>query len=123
MGKTSPTQRAIAWAKKNGYEAAVVEQRLPIPDMFVTRDMFNFADLVVLRPGKPNLAVQVTSGPNLAARVKKILAEPRARMWLEGGGEIEAHGWRRLKVKRGGKAVRWELRVVPVTLADFADTA
>ncbi|MBE3637375.1 hypothetical protein [Mangrovicoccus algicola] len=63
--------------------------------------------------------VQVTSGSNASARVSKILEEPRALIALLGGFEIVVHGWRKVKVKRGGKAMRWEPRIVPVNAEDF----
>ena len=64
--------------------------------------------------GKQILAVQTTS-TGVAERIAKIRAEPRAQHWLDCGGLIEVWGWRKLKVKRGGTAVRYELRVETVT--------
>ncbi len=121
MGKVSPTQRAIAHCKKHGYVAAVVERWNPYAN--IRQDMMGFCDLVVLRPDAQDIAaVQVTSGSNVASRVTKIKAEPRAKVWLECGGVIEVWGYRKLK-PRGQKRPTWELRVVPVTLDDFAETS
>ena len=135
---TSPTQRALAHCKKQGWTAAVVERWNQYSK--TRHDLFGFADLVVLaapgshviefwdaagrgpiRTPSPGaiLAVQVTSGANVAARVSKIKAEPRALLWLRCGGRVEVWGYRKVKVKRGGKAVRWELRVVEIREADF----
>ena len=113
----SPTQRALAHCKKQGWVAGITEHWNQYAH--IRQDLFGFIDLVVLRGEL--LAVQVTSGSNVAARVTKIKAEPRAKAWLQCGGVIEVWGYRKVKVKRGGKAVRWELRVVPITLEDFED--
>ncbi len=40
--------------------------------------------------------------------------------WLETPGTVlEIWSWRRLKIKRGGKAVRWTPRIVEITMKDF----
>ena len=117
MGSQSPTQRALAYCKKQGWEAAIVERWNPYAR--IRQDLFGFADLVVLRPSEGVYAVQVTS-TGVAERIAKIKAEPRALAWLRAGGKIEVWGWRKLKVKRGGKAVRWTMRVEAVTEEDFA---
>lgn len=129
----TPTARSLAYLKKLGIPAGTVERWIPQVKRRV--DLFNFADLVaIVPPGMsgldrekyPNLAdewsghilaLQVTSSDNVASRVKKILAEPRAKLWLEAGGRICVHGW----AKQGGKGKRklWTLRTVQVTPADF----
>ena len=88
------------------------------PHAKVRIDLFGFVDIVVI-DDDGILGVQATSGPNAAARVKKILDEPKAERWLNAGARIEVWSWRRLKVKRGGKAIRWELDRRPVTADDF----
>lgn len=75
------------------------------PGVFKTHDLFGFIDVLAIREGE-TLAVQTTSGPNVASRVKKIaeaehLAAVRAAGWL-----IHVHGWRKNAKKR------WECRVV-----------
>lgn len=82
-------------------------------------DLLGFGDLLCVSLGFPPLIVQTTSGANLAARRTKILAEPRAKMWLSGGGRIAVHGWRKLKKKRGKAATYWALRELAITLEDF----
>ena len=84
-----------------------------IPHAKITKDLFGFLDLVAIRPGRI-LGVQATSRSNVAARVKKILAEPRAPLWIRAGAEIEVWGWR---LNPDG-SVR-DCRVVALTLEDF----
>lgn len=107
--KASPTSRSLKHLRNQGYLAEKVEQRLPIPGKFVTRDLFNFIDIVAVHPElKLIIGVQATSGSNMAKRRSKIDAEPRARAWKLAGGFIRLHGW----AKKGARGERklWTLR-------------
>ena len=128
---TSPTQRTLQRLRKLGYEPDVCERWLPalvqpargqVPALFrlvKRRDLFGFADVAAVKAGEPILLVQATTGSNTGARVAKILAEPRARLCLTAGAQIEVWGWRKLKLRRGGKAIRWEPKIQAITLEDF----
>lgn len=127
--KTSPTQRSKTWLQDRGWQVAIVEHWNP--HCMIRQDLWGFGDLLACRPiGVPLpifggtvtaerdiTIIQTTSGANVAARKAKILAEPRARVWLQSGGEIVVHGWR--KVGPRGKRKLWELREVPIFLSDF----
>ena len=104
--KTSPTQRSLALLRARGWTVAVVERWNA--HAMIRQDLYGFADLLAHKPGEGIMAVQVTSGSNLAARRSKIQAEPRAASWLAAGGLIAIHGWR--KVGPRGKVKRWEAR-------------
>jgi len=106
MSKTSPTQRSLKLCRDRGWTAQVVERRVPFNN--TTVDLFGFIDIVAL-DGTHTIGIQTTSGANVAARIKKILAEPRHKLWLEAGNEIHVHGWRKVK-PRGVKVARWEVR-------------
>ena len=99
MAKTSPTQRSLKWLRANGLTAQVVER---FNSFSKTRiDLFSFIDIVAM--GSSGIVgVQATSSSNLAARITKITEEPKARMWLESGGQIEAHGF----AKQGAQGKR-----------------
>lgn len=134
---TSPTQRSLKWLRDQGMTAEVVERWNPHAK--VRHDLFGSIDIVALfdSPMPPRMCdppafehcwcldqgrtigVQATSGSNVSARIAKILAEPRMRLWIKCGNRLVVHGWRKLKVKRGGKAVRWELREEEITLGMF----
>jgi len=44
------------------------------------------------------------------------LTKPEACLeWLKAGGKLELWGWRKVKVKRGGKAEVWRPRVEEIT--------
>jgi hypothetical protein len=57
------------------------------------------------------------TGSHHVERVRKILAEPRARVWLEAGNAILVVSW----AKRGprGRRKEWTARVQAITLGDF----
>lgn len=96
--KQSPTSRSTAWLRKRGFSVCKVEQRLPIPGKFVTRDAFNVGDLLAMKEGFGIALVQVTSddtGGNLTARIRKIIGIPETRAWLAAGGRILAQAWGR----------------------------
>jgi len=95
-----------------GYKVGVVEQ--VIPYTFIKRDFFGFADLIVAKPENGIIAVQVTGGGNLPSRAAKIKAEPRALVWLQSGGKIIIHDWR----KRAGEKQRVCIGL-EITAADF----
>ena len=70
-------------------------------------DLFGFIDILCLKDDKL-LGIQTTSTGNINARVKKILANPIHRMWLDAGLLLEVQGW----AKRGkrGKVKRWTVK-------------
>lgn len=117
----SPSARSAEVFRGQGYIVEQCERWIPYTNRRV--DFGNFADQIIFRPGGPIVAVQVTSGSNHAARRTKILAEPKARLWLEAGGRIFIHSWaKRCKVGPDGKrqAVKtWQVREVEITLADY----
>ena len=112
----SPTSRSLEYCRKLGLLAGVVEKWNPHAK--IRQDLFGFIDLIVL-DNDGVTGIQATSGSNASARVKKILAEPRAKQWLEAGCRIEVWAWKKKKIKRGGVAFRWVLDRRPVTLEDF----
>jgi hypothetical protein len=103
----SPTQRTRDWLKLRGITSQIVERWNAFAR--IRQDLFGFGDVLAL--GGRITAIQVTSGPNVAARINKIYELPEAREWLESGGLIEVHGWR-----KSARTNRWELRRVSITL-------
>jgi len=105
----SPTQRALAFCKKNGWPAQVVERWNPYAR--VRHDLFGVIDLIVLdgQGGGP-LGVQVTSGSNVSARLAKARAEPRLPHWTSSPARFEVWGYS--KKGAAGKRKLWELRRV-----------
>jgi hypothetical protein len=114
MAKTSPTARALAELRKLGALAQVVERWSQFAK--VRQDLFGFVDLLYVL-GANIVAVQVTSGGNHASRKAKIVAEPRARVWLEAGGLIEL--WSYSLKGKVGKRKLWSCRKEAITLEDL----
>ena len=113
----SPTSRTLAELRGLGFEAGVVERRVP-NRWDITIDLFGCIDIVAMREGSGIVGIQATSGGNHAARRSKSLAEPRLRAWLASGGRFEIWSWS----KAGARGARklWTLRREELTLADVA---
>lgn len=105
----SPTQRSLAECRKRGYVAQVVEHWNP--HAHIRQDLFGVIDIVALTPDGI-LAIQACAGASHAARVAKVLAEPRTKAWLGAGGKFEVWSWS----KRGAAKARklWTLRTETV---------
>jgi hypothetical protein len=103
----SPTQRARAFCKANGWTSQIVERFNVYAK--VRQDLFGVIDLVVLdgQGGGP-LGVQVCAGASHAARRDKALAEPRLREWLSAPARFEV--WSYSKRGERGKRKLWTLR-------------
>lgn len=116
----TPTARTMAYLRGLGYEVAVVEKWNSYTR--TRHDLYGFADLLAMR-GKELLAVQATSTGNVSARVKKIIAEPRAKLWLEPGSQrfLTVIGWSK-KGPRGKRKV-WTPTFRPIDPAAFAEGA
>ena len=119
---SKPTQRSLEYLRGEGWLVGIVETWNM--GAKIRQDLFGFADLVAVHPGKVGTYyVQVTSGGNLAARRTKILAEPRAHQILTCGNRVLLHGWRKVKKKKKdgswSKVYQYELRHEEVTLDQF----
>jgi hypothetical protein len=96
---SSPTQRSLKYLRNLGYRCDIVERRL---GRFVTKDLFGFIDLLAIKDGEV-LAVQTTSGSNVAARVAKIASDELADAVADVrklGWSIHVHGWRKNSKRR-----------------------
>lgn len=102
----SPTARSLAYLRKEGWTAGVVERRLPHSN--ITHDLYGFIDIVAIK-GTETLAVQTTTGAHVANRVKKIADADTLPLVREAGWTIHVHGWRKLATGR------WEVKVVDVS--------
>lgn len=102
MAKKSPTARTLDKLREDGWLAAVVEKWNPA--VKIRNDLFGFIDVLALKDGE-TLAIQATSGSNVASRIEKIANAEHVGKVREAGWRIEVWGWRKLKG-------RWTLRVV-----------
>lgn len=113
----TPTARTLAECRRRGWLVQNVEQTIRIPGgRTFKRDLFGVIDLVCVTPSGI-LGIQATGGGHNAARRDKILAEPRAKCWLEAGASLSIWNWEKQGAR--GKRKTWTLREVAITVADF----
>jgi hypothetical protein len=93
MGAKSPTQRSMQFWRDQGYVVVRVEYWNPFAR--VRKDFGGFADLIVFsaRALPAIWAVQVTTRPNILARLKKIKQNAAAREWVRAGLGLVIQGW------------------------------
>lgn len=102
----TPTQRSLKYLRDDGWRCAVVERWNP--HARVRQDLFGVIDILAIRDWE-TLAVQVTSGSGVSARVKKIADAEATPAIRAAGWRFEVHGWR--KNAKG----RYVLRTVDVS--------
>ena len=115
----SPTQRTLAALRDRGIICDIVERYNAYAGPFGRHnDFLGFADIIGCVPGGGILAVQ-SCGQSFSEHLKKLREEAgdNCLAWLQSGGHIELWSWRKVKLKRGGKAMRWSPRVLVVTEA------
>ena len=100
--RTSPTQRTLAYLRKQGWTVGVVEKW--IPQTMRRVDFLGGIDLIAVREGE-TLGVQATSTANASARVKKLRELPTMQTWKSAGNKLWVIGW--AKRGRAGKRKLW----------------
>lgn len=119
MAGLSPTQRTLRALRERGLVTAIVEKFNQHAGPFgVRQDLFGIIDVLALDPQKGVIGVQST-GQDFSGHRTKLLEErnQECRDWLATPGtSLELWGWRKIKLKRGGKAERWAPRVAVITL-------
>ena len=99
---SSPTQRSLKYLRARGMVAQVVEKFNHFAK--IRQDLFGVIDIVAMSRLEGIVGVQTTTYSNMSARREKIKFSNLAYIWLESGGHIWLHGWK--KLKNG----RWELK-------------
>lgn len=123
---TTPTQRTIRELRNQGRVCAIVEKwNAFVGPHGVRQDLFGIIDVIALDPERGVVGVQ-SCGSSFAEHERKFFDERRQECidWLSTPGtKLELWGWRKVKVKRGGKAERWSPRVREFVLDDFDEPA
>ncbi len=120
----TPTQRTMKHIKSLKIEAEIVEKWVPNPKHpggGFRKDLFGIIDIIAIDPlSKSTIGVQST-GQDFSGHWKKLTQEKadKSRLWLSGGNRLLLMGWRKLKVKRGGKAMRWTPRIADIKISDL----
>ncbi len=118
----SPVQLTIRELRRNGIRCGIVERW--IPQARKRKDLFNIIDIIALDHGRGVVGVQVTTGSNLSSHVKNMTTELAQDTldWLQTPGTVlEVWGWRKVKVKRGGKKEIWSPKVVEIKESDIIE--
>lgn len=114
---SKPTQRSLAYLRKNGWTVCIVEKFLPARGgmPFPRRiDAFGFGDLLACRKDcfglhpKQIALVQTTDASSFSKHKAKILAIPEFQKWKAAGGIVLLHGWRKGGAR--GERKTWQLR-------------
>jgi len=113
----SHTQHTLKLYRDQGMRCQVVEQWIAWSG--TRRDLFGCIDFVALDPGGRGIVGVQCFGQAFAEHLHKVQGECLDALldWLRCGARFDLVGWRKLKVKRGGKAVRWTPRIQEITLA------
>jgi hypothetical protein len=118
--RVTPKERCLRECRRRGWTAGDVERRIPFPrPRGTTFDLFGVIDLVAIIPADGEhparlIGIQACPGDRHADHRAKILAEPRARRWLEVPTNRLELSWS----KRGAhfERPRWDVRVEVFTL-------
>jgi hypothetical protein len=85
----------------------------------IRQDLFGIIDVISLDPERGVVGVQCCAGSGFKNHLNKLLVERHQETyeWLRTPGtSLELWGWRKLKLKRGGKATRWKPRILEITM-------
>lgn len=118
----SNTSRTLEYIRSQGWVADKVEQFNAYAGKFGQRkDMFGFGDIVAM--GENSIIAIQSCGQSFSEHNRKITEDekvaPLALLWLQNGGRLILIGWRKVKLKRGGKAMRWQPRIKEYSIEDF----
>lgn len=121
---TSPTQRTIRELKNQGRICAIVERwNAHVGEHGIRQDLFGIIDVIALDPQRGVVGVQ-SCGQAFSEHFKKLTIEKAEETmnWLKTPGTaLELWSWRKIKLKRGGKAERWAPRIREIVLADLEE--
>jgi len=124
-----PTERTLRELKLHGFRCCVVErwnpyggplikEKCPICErgpshQGIRQDLFGIIDVLAISESGI-VGIQCCSGSGYQKHIRKMLIE-KAQVtldWLSTPGcALELWAWRKVKVKRGGKAVVWRPRI------------
>lgn len=119
MKGLSYTQRTLRYLREQGVICEIVERFNPYAGKFGTRhDLFGFIDIICLWPVLGFVGVQSTSGACHSQHRRKITEDCANELmeWIKYGGKVKLISWKKRKLRREGKAMRWMPRVEDITI-------
>lgn len=122
MARVTPTRRTLGALRDRGLSVAIVEKfNAFVGPHGIRQDMFGIIDVIALDHTSGVIGVQ-SCGNQFSEHYRKLTEDKAAECidWLKTPGtSLELWAWRKVKIKRGGKAERYEPRVKVFTLEDF----
>jgi len=119
MAGLSATQRTLKAMREQGRLCGIVErfQRFG-GDFGIRQDLFGFIDIICIDPVDGIIAIQ-SCGHSFSQHVNKLTEQRNQAVfeWLK-HAPLELWGWRKVKLKRGGKAMRWRPRIADFKISD-----
>ena len=118
-GGLSPTQRTLKAMREQGRLCGIVERFLAHAGPFGQRqDLFGFIDIIAIDPVDGIVAIQ-SCGQDFSGHVHKLMEERNEAVyeWVR-HAKCELWGWRKVKLNRGGKAMRWKPRVADILIRE-----
>jgi len=119
---SKPVQLTMRHLRVQGNICAVVEKFNTFAGKFgIRQDLFGIIDILVLDPERGFIGIQAC-GQDFQAHLRKMTEDKTQECidWLQTpSGCLELWGWRKIKLKRGGKAMRWKPRIKVFKLEDF----
>lgn len=113
----SPTQRTLKAMREQGRLCGIVEKFQQYGGKFgVRQDLFGFIDIIAIDPTEGIIAIQ-SCGQDYSGHVKKLTEERNESVfeWLK-HAPCELWAWRKVKLKKGSKAMRWKPRIADLRI-------
>lgn len=122
MPGLSATQRTMRALREKGGIVAVVEKWNPYGGAGhgVRQDLFGIIDVLLLDPVRGVVGIQCCT-TSVSEHYRKLTEEcaQSTTEWLSTPGtSLEIWGWRKIRKTKGGKAMIWQPRIVPISLED-----
>ena len=120
-----PVARLYSWSRTAAHyrEQGYLVEKAEYTARGRRHDLMGFVDGIAFGIG--HTVYLQACGKDWTEHVDKITTDCRAKAVrvLMAGNQIHLVGWRKLKQKRGGKAVRWTPRIREFSLDDFSPGA
>jgi hypothetical protein len=115
---TTPTQRTMKLLKEEYDLVEVVERWIPNPKHpggGFRKDLYGFIDILCV--DEHGITAVQSCGASYSAHMRTITEECRGQVlkWLKVAG-LALYAWRKVKKKRGGKAMVWKPRIAHFSL-------
>lgn len=114
---TTPVQRTLKLIREQGATPWIVERFIHQRNLKI--DFLHIIDLISLSPD--SVSGWQVCGNDFKAHLDKIMIQhmDNTKIWLAAPGtRMFLIGWRKLKVKRGGKAMKWVPKIAVISLLD-----